>query len=167
MNIASHEKFLKSTCFSQLPNNFQIKQIPKEISSFITSTLERLPVIEQRLIVPKPSELAHGNIGILSSLALASQISSSSMDCQDSKEMSSSQRSLKQSENHPSHQEIVNLWWKEQSVPPCHMWHRPLGQTTGMTQDWTQTVRLASSFKNSLKDTRTRTVQQRNRKLSH
>ena len=164
MNINTHEKFLKTVCLPQLPNNFQIKQIPKEISCFITSILERLPVKKQRLIPQKPSELALGNIGILSSLASASQTTSSLTDYQNSNKTSFSQLSPKQLENHPSHQEIINLWWKEQSTPPCHMWHRPLGQTTGMIPDWTQMVKLASSSKNNSEAIRTRIAQGRNKK---
>ena len=121
MNERTHKTFLKITCPSQLPSNFHIKQIPKEVSYFITSTLEQLPVIKERLIPQKPSELAHGKTGILLSLASESQVFSSSTDYQDSKRTLSSQHLPKQSEKQLSHQEIVNIWWKQQSIPPYHM----------------------------------------------
>ena len=119
---------------------------------------------KQRSIPQKLSELALVNIGILSSLALASQTTSSLTDYHNSNKTSFSQLSPKQLENHLSHQEIINLWWKEQSTPPCHMWYRPLGQTTGMIPDWTQMVKLASSSKNNSEAIRTRIAQGRNKK---
>jgi hypothetical protein len=73
LSLKSHETFLKSTCSNQLPKNFHITPLPKEICCFITSVLQQLPVKKQRLIPQKPSELAHGNVGILSSIASGCQ----------------------------------------------------------------------------------------------
>ena len=152
LSVATHQKFLATVCPSQLPPNFQIKPLPKEICCFITSMLEQLPVKEQRLSPQKPSEIAHGNVGLLSALALELKRQSSLMDCQDLSRTLSCQHSAKQLEKQLSHQDIVNLWWKEQSTPPSHMWHRPLGQTIGKTPDWTEMVRNASSSKNNSED---------------
>ena len=39
LSISTHQSFLIKTIPNQLPPNFQIQEIPTEISSFITSTL--------------------------------------------------------------------------------------------------------------------------------
>ena len=144
LSADAHKKFLNLTTPSQLPNNFQILPLPAKICSFISSTLRLLPVQEQRSIPPKPSALAHGNTGILSYILLDSKQRLSSKDATRSKEILSSPPSPKQSERVPSLKELESTWWREQSTPPCHMWHRPLGQTTGKTPDWTQMEEHAS-----------------------
>ena len=150
LNYNTHKKFLKTACFNQLPQNFQIKQLPKEISCFITSILVQLPVKKQRLIPQKPSEIARGNVGILSSLASELKSTCSSMVFQDSLQTSSCPHSVKLSVKQPSLQEILQIWWKEQSMPPYHMWHRPFGQITGETPDWTKMDKNVSYSKNNL-----------------
>jgi hypothetical protein len=141
----THEIFLKSTVASQLPPNFHIQPLQEEICSFISSTLRLLPVNQQRLLQPKASDLARGNCGCLSSIARAWKNQSSLETFHLSKEISSSQHLPKQSEKVPSLQEIKTIWWREQSTPPSRLWHRPFGQTIGLTQDWTKTVEPASS----------------------
>ena len=162
----THKHFLLSTIPHQLPQNFNIRAVPAEICSFISSTLEQLPVKKLRLVPQKPSELARGNVGILSCLASGSTHHSTSMASQNSNRTSFCPPSAKPLERPPSLQEIKDKWWKEQSQPPCHMWHRPSGQTTGRTPDWTKTVRLASSYKNNTGDTGTKMEQRRNKKPS-
>ena len=148
----THKKFLLATIPQQLPQHFRIKPVPAEICSFITSTLEQLPVKKQRLIPQKPSELALGNVGILSCLASGSIPPCISTASQSSKGTSSFLPSARQSEKPPSHQEIRNKWWKEQSQPPCHMWLRPSGQVTGQTRDWTKTEKPVSYCRNNTVD---------------
>ena len=43
MSYNSHQKFLHFVVPQQLPPNFKIKPIPKEISYFITSVLQQMP----------------------------------------------------------------------------------------------------------------------------
>jgi hypothetical protein len=140
----SHTLFLQSTVACQLPPKFQIRQLPKKISSFITSVLLQLPVKEQRSKPQKASELAHLKLGSCFSKELESQDPCIWMDSALSKKISSYLPSLTQYEQAPSLQEIINTWWKAQSKPPSHMWLRPSGQTTGLTQDWTQTEKSVS-----------------------
>ena len=149
MSNETHEKFLNYVCPHQLPKHFQIKQIPKEISSFVISILERLPVKKLRLKAQSPSEIARGNVGTLSYLASELKTTSSLTDSQDLLKISQCQPSVKPLEKPPSIQAITKIWWKEQSTPPCHMWHRPFGQTTGETPDWTEMVKNASYSKNN------------------
>ena len=76
LNTNTHTLFLKLTVPQQLPANFKIKPLPKEISSYIISILQQLSDTQQQCSRPKPSELAHGNIGILTSIALELRVSS-------------------------------------------------------------------------------------------
>ena len=162
----SHECMLKRFSPTQVPEGFYIRPLPNEIVSFVYSILEGLPVKEHRLIKPKPSELLLGVAGTLSSSLSGLQSIFSSTECPDSKRISSCPPLLKQFEKLPSLDKIKTFWWKEQSTPPSHTYHRPSGQTLGKTPDWTQTVRLASSCKNNIEDTKMKTKQRTSRKLS-
>ena len=165
LSYNSHKKFLHFVVPQQLPPNFSTKPIPKEVSCYITSILQLLPEIQQQLVIQKPSELARGNVGTLSFIA-SELYQSSWMECQYTKRASSCQHLPQQLGRDPSLEEIVETWWKEQSQPPSHMLHRPSGQTTGMTQDWTMMERLAIFCKNCTEDTATRIEHKRNRKPS-
>lgn len=160
----AHEAFLRIVAPQQVPPNFRIQQLPNEISSFITSTLQQLPVQQQRLKPPKASDLARGNTGVILSLASDMKKNSSSTVSPTSIEMLSSVHSPNQSDNAPTLEEVEENWWQEQSRPPVHMWHRSLGQTNGRTLDWTLEAASASSSKNSSKVTRTKTEPNANRK---
>ena len=144
----AHKRFLNIAIPSQVPPNFNICPLPKEISSFISSILLPLPVKKQRLLPQKPSDLVHSNVGLLSSLVSTSTLSSL-MDSPDFNKIFSCQHLPKPSEKPPSLTQIKMNWWRERSVPPSHMWHRPSGQTTGQTPDWTLTVKPASFCKNN------------------
>ena len=123
----SHTSFLNSVAPSQLPQNFRLSPVPTEICCFISSMLEQLPVKALRLIPQKPSETALGNAGTLLSLTSEPLPSCILKSCQHSKRTLLSPPSLKPSENVLSHQEITDIWLKEQSAPPLHLWHRPSG----------------------------------------
>ena len=151
MSNNTHTKFLKNCSPHQIPENFKIQPVPNVICSFVTSILLLLPVKQQRLMQQKPSELAHSNAGWLSCLVSDSK-KSSSMNLTNSNRISLCQPSPKPLESRLSIHQIEKIWWKEQSVPPSHMWHRPSGQATGQIPDWTWTVRHASSCNNSSED---------------
>ena len=154
MNANTHTLFLQLTVPQQLPANFRIKPLPREICSYITSLLQQLPDTQQQSSQPKPSELARGRIGTLTSLA--SELKAGSLNnIQAINKTSSCQGLQKQSDQVPSLKDITLNWWKEQSQPPSHMWHRPSGQTIGMIPDWTKMARQALYYRNSSEDTRT------------
>ena len=140
----THTKNLQSTVACQLPPNFQIQTLPKKISSFISLVLQQLPVKELRSKPQKASELVHSKLGKLSSSVLDSQDPCIWMDSVHSKRISSCLPSLRQCDQAPSLQDITDIWWKEQSNPPSHMYLRHSGQTTGRTRNWTQTARRVS-----------------------
>jgi hypothetical protein len=77
LSNTTHELFLKKCAHTQVPNKFKILVVPKEICSFITSTLLLLPVQQHQLKQQKPSKLAHLNVGLCSSLASALKTSTS------------------------------------------------------------------------------------------
>ena len=66
----AHELFLLKSVPTQVPKDFKIRPVPKEICLFVTSILQLLPVKQHRWKRQKPSDLAHSNAGLLSSLAL-------------------------------------------------------------------------------------------------
>ena len=126
--------------------------------------LEQLPVKKHRLIPQKPSELVLGNAGIISSLASASLPRCFLTHSCGSKRILSSLPLPKQCKSVLSHQNLFNIWLKERSVPPSHMWLRPLGQVIGKTPDWTETVEHVSSSKNNSAVTKTKTERGRNKR---
>ena len=154
----THILFLKKFFIKQIPKNFHLKEVPKEICSFITSMLESLPENKQRWKQPKPSEILLGEIGSPSYIKQVCKNINSWKDFLASKGTSWSAHLLKRLEKHPSPQEIEENWWKNQSVPPSHMWLRPSGQTIGKTPDWTQMVKSASSSKSNARGTKTQTT---------
>ena len=166
LSYKSHKKILIATVPHQLPENFNIKPLPKEITCFLSSMLHKLPESKQWFKQQKPSELAAGNIGILTSIA--SELTMCSWkESQNNCNIQSYQDLGKQCDKGPSLQEIKNNWWKTQSQPPSHMWHRPLGQTIGQTPDWTLMVKHHISCRNNSEDIKTKTKQYKNKKHSH
>ena len=151
----SHELFLRKTAPSQVPKHFNIRPVPKEICLFITSTLQLLPVQQHRFKARKPSELAHSNTGLLSSLASELSKYTSTVLPSTSKILSCLPLP-KPCEGQLSLQQIEMNWWRERSTPPSHLWHRPSGQSTGQTRDWTLMEGCASSSRNSSGLTATR-----------
>ena len=158
LSSTSHEFLLRNYAHKQVPKNLNIKPLPKEIVSFIGSTLQQLPVQQHRLKQPKISELLRGVAGTLSLSLSDLNIAFTSIASQNSKKISSFQRLPKQFEKQPSIQEIKQFWFNRQSKPPYHMWHRPSGQVIGKTQDWTTMVKIVFLSKSNTEDTQTATV---------
>ena len=161
----THKQFLSATVPQQLPKNFHIKPLPNEITCWLLSTLQELPETVQWLKQQKPSELAVGNTGILTSIVSELQASSLT-DSVNSIKISLCQGLPKPLGKAPSLQEIKQNWWKAQSQPPSHMWLRPSGQTTGKTQDWTRMARHAITCKNNSEDTKIKTKVSKSRRPS-
>ena len=160
----AHEKFLSQTVPNQLPQAFKIRPVPDEISSFVSSMLEQLPVQPLRCLPQKPSDLARSETGVLSSIASTWRSRSTSTSSRNSKRTSSSPPSPKPCVKHLSLKDLEHIWWREQSMPPSHMWLRPSGQTTGRTPDWTQMGRPVSSSKSNLEHTATKTDPEQNKR---
>ena len=157
MNLDTHSCFLNYFMQKQLPENFHLKEVPKEIICFIILILESLPENKLRWKPQNPSKILLGSVGKSSSIKSVYETTSSLKAFLDSKGTSYFVPLLQQLEKQPSPKELRNIWLKEQSMPPSHMWLRPSGQTTRKTQDWTQIVRLASSTKNTAEGIGTQT----------
>ena len=166
LSRSSHLAMLNHYIPKQTPANLDIRPLPKVIVSWIGSLLQRMPVLTRRFVKPKPSELLLGVAGTISSSPSVLSKFYSSMDSRRFIKTSSCLPSLKQCVKQPSVDSLKSLWSNRLSKPPSHMWHRPSGQVTGLTRDWTLMVRLASSSKNNGEDTRIQTRTGRNRKLS-
>ena len=134
MNPHIHKVFLQRTVPQQLPQNFTLRPVPREISYFITSILQQLPETQQQSSTSKPSKLLLGNMGILFCIVSKLKISSWTNSVGISK-ISSCQALHRQLERAPSLEEIMGNWWKEQSQPLLHMWLRSSCQTTGNITD--------------------------------
>ena len=144
--------------------NFSIRPLPNKIVSFVSSILVQLPVKKQRLKAQKPSDLLRGIAGSRLSCPSVLNQEFSSMDYLNSIRTSSCQHLPKESAKPSTLSQVKNIWFAEQSKPPCHSHLRPSSQTLGLTPDWTKMVRLASSSKNNTEDTRTKTVTKINKK---
>ena len=144
---------------------FKSNQFLQRSPLLLYQCCSKLPVKELRLIPQSPSELALGNHGIISSLALGLSKLPTLKECQGFKEILLCQHSAKPLEKQPSLQDTTQIWWKEQSQPPSHMWLRPSGQTTGRTPDWTRMVKYASYCKSNLEGTEMKMGRKLNRKL--
>ena len=167
MSEKSHQNFLHKFASHQIPLNLSIKQLPKKIVSFVISILRQLPVKQQRLKELKPSELLLGAVGSHSLSPSVLNNLFSSMDSPSSRKTLSCPPLPSQSEKLPTLNQVKSHWFQEQSRPPYHMYLRPSGQTLGVTPDWTETVRLASSSRSNSAVTKIKTRQEINKKQSH
>lgn len=150
----THEIFLQHSATLQMPKGFRI---------LVTSVLLPLPVKQHRLMQQKPRKLAHSNVGYLSFLAseLKKNLQGFSI-FQQNIIFSAFAQAMQEA---TFTKEIESSWWREQSTPPSHMWHRPTGQRTGTTPDWTAIIKLALSSKNNSEGIAIRMAQEESRKL--
>ena len=109
LNPNTHRLFLQRTVPQQLPQNFNIRPVPKEIFCFVILILQLLPEMQLQSSIPKPSELAHGNVGILSCIVSESKTSSWTGSAGICK-ISSYPVLHKQLERAPSLDSIMDTW---------------------------------------------------------
>lgn len=159
----AHEKILKLAVPTQAPEDFKTIEAPEEIFSFAALTLQLLPAQQQRCRAQKLSELALSSVGTLSCLASELKLSSCAVS-QGSRSVPSCPPLPKLCEKRLSLQQLKDVWQKEQSMPPCHAWLRPSGQTIGLTPDWTRTERSVLSSKSSFEGIATKMGVERSKK---
>ena len=157
---------LRSLYPSQVPSNFKIVPLPIEISSWLISSLQKLPVKEQLQETHTKAKLGPGDV-------------SNSTSCQlDWK----TTHSLSNSTGHNKTKSCVPLpwlcgkrgfqdllmtdWLKEQSRIPSRMYAQPSGKMDGQTQPKTQTVSLVSFYQDCTEPSETKTQTKCNRKRS-
>ena len=146
----------------QTPTNLKISPLPKEIESFLSSMLHRLPEQTQQQERHKISSLARGVDGKNFSGNSVSKTASSPNSPTERKQ-SSSQHLHSQLETETFQNRMANPWFAQQSDQPWTTYLRPSETLTSQTQDLTATKSLAEFYNNSGKATKMR-IQQRDMK---
>jgi hypothetical protein len=151
----------------QVPKHFKIVPLPKDIISWLTSSLLKLPVKPQlqERHTPTKIELSEDGQNILSQLD--SETMSSWMASQDTNETSSLELSPWLCVRGDSRDRVMIPWLREQSQIQFHIWHRPSGRMVDPTHPLTMIDDLASFYQGNTGHSKTKTLQQNNRKPSH
>eukprot|EP00979_Chaetoceros_neogracilis_P013087 scaffold3660_cov246-Chaetoceros_neogracile.AAC.3 len=119
----------------QMHPKFYIKQVPKNIVSFVTSILSQLPKRPQQWTRPKTSGYGLGASGISSCHQSALDAMAIWKLFPDGKSTSFSPLSPKQSEKELSRRNELRTWLHQQSPIPSDMYHRPSGMLEEEIQD--------------------------------
>jgi hypothetical protein len=132
----------------QMPENFQIAPLPKEISSWMTSLLQQLPVSEQLRERHTTTGLALGDGG-KNGASPSDATTSISISAAKSSEIFYSVPLPWLSEKDGSRSIALTHWLKAQSEVPSHMWYRPFGNRADRIPQKMQTTCLASFYQGS------------------
>ncbi len=157
---------LRSLYPDQLPPHFEIVQLPKEIGSWMTSLLSKLPVKEQLREVHMKAKHDLGRDG------------SSTSDRSDSETILSSTNSTKANaitscaalpwlcakDDFQSH--LMNDWLAAQSAVPFRMFARPSGRIVDPTLQKTKIYSLASFYNDYTEHSKTKILKKNNKRQS-
>jgi hypothetical protein len=126
-------QILHDTCPSQLPQHFQIALLPIEISSWLTSLLQKLPVKEQLWEAHTKTTLGHGTVSPDTSSPSELAMTSSSTPSQDPNKTRSLEPLpwLSGRGNFLDH--LMTPWLWAQSKIPSRIYVRPSGRTADPT----------------------------------
>ena len=133
-------KHLRTSVPSQVPKHFKIVPLPKEISSWLISLLQKLPVKEQLRERHTRTKLGRGGDGKLTVTPLESSKMSSSTISRNLKGSNSWEPSPWLCVEDDFQDQLMTPWLKAQSEVPFHMWHRPSEKMTGQIQQEMRTV---------------------------
>jgi hypothetical protein len=136
---------LRSHFPKHMPENFRIAPLPKEISSWMTSLLQQLPVSEQLRERHTTTGLALGDNG-KNGASPSDATTSISISAAKSSEIFYSVPLQWLSEKDGSCSIALTHWLKAQSEVPSHMWYRPFGNRADRIPPKTQTTCLASFY---------------------
>ena len=159
-------QILRDTCPSQLPQHFHIAPLPNEISSWLTSLLQKLPLKEQLREAHMRTKLSHGNASPDTSSPLDLATTSSLTPSPDPNETRSSGLLPWLSVRGNFQDHLMTPWLWAQSEIPSRMYVQPSGRTVGPIQPRTMTSNLASFYIDSSEPTRTLTPKKSNKKPS-
>ena len=149
---------------SQMPDHFKIVPLPKEIVSWLTSLLLRLPVKEQLREKHTRTKLGRG-VGGKSGVNLsASSTTSSLITSQSTKESSSLELSPWLCVKDVFQDKLMINWLQEQSKVPSRMWHRPSGREEDQTPQKMKMGSLEDFYHGSTEPSRTTTPLQSNKR---
>jgi hypothetical protein len=159
-------QILRNTCPSQLPQHFHIAPLPNEISSWLTSLLQKLPVKKQLREAHMRTKLGCGDASpnTLSPLDLATTSSLTSSPDPNKTKSSEPLPWLSVRGNFQDH--LMTPWLWAQSEISSRMYVRPSGRTVGPIQPRTMTSNSASFYIDSSELTRMLTPKKSNKKPS-
>ena len=132
----------------QMQTNFQIFPLPKEISSWLTSLLQQLPVSAQLQEHHTTTGLVPGSGGKNGANPLDAT-TSTLINSANSSGISYSELLPWLSGRDGSRKIALTHWLKAQSEVPSHMWYRPFGNRADRIPRRTQTTCLASFYQGS------------------
>ena len=150
---------------SQVPEHFEIVQLPNEISSWLISLLQKLPVKEQLREKHTRTKLGRGVAGSSGANPSVSEISSSHPSIEQTESPSSAP--LPRLCDKPDIRDQLGIHWlRAQSEVPFHLWFRPSGTMECQTQQGTMMGNLADFYLANSEGTETKTQNQNNKKPS-
>ncbi len=133
---------LRTHCHSQIPQHFVIVPLPKEITSWLTSLLQRLPVKQQLVEKHTRTKLGRGTATHDGASLSASETTLSSTDSPDNIESRSWAPLPWLSVKDGFLDEMMIPWLKNQSQIPSTLWLRPSESMDAKTQRKTSTITL-------------------------
>jgi len=149
---------------SQLPDHFEIVPLPSEISSWLTSLLQKLPVRTQLREKHKRSKLGRGHDGNNTMPPSESEMTTTSNRSQEISASNSWERSPWLCEEDDFHRSFMTPWLKAQSEIPFHLWCRPSGRMDVPTLQKTKMANLADFYHTYSERSETLTPPQYNKK---
>jgi hypothetical protein len=149
----------------QMPDHFEIVPLPKQIASWLTSLLLKLPVKKQLQERPTTSKLGRGEDGSCT-LSRSDATTPFSMDSTKPAKLNSWEPLPWLCERGDIRDALMIPWLKQQSEIPFHMWLRPSGRRADPTLPETMMANLAAFYQGSTDPLETETRPRNNRKPS-
>ena len=159
-------QILRNTCPSQLPQHFQIVQLPNEISSWLTSLLQKLPVKEQLREAHTRTKLGRGDDSPCTSPPLDLATTCTLSPSPDPNGTKSLEPLPWLSGKDDTREKLMTPWLREQSEIPFPIYLRPSRKPADPTQPRTTTYSLASFYNNNSGPSRTPTPKRNSRRPS-
>ena len=149
----------KTFCPEQVPSHFKIVPLPNEITSWLISVLQKLPVREQLREEHTRTKLGRGTDGVSMLKCADFKTTSTLTTANDTSESECLEASPKPCDRQDFLADHMKPWLRQQSEIPSHMWLRPFGTTTGETPPSTKTESLHDFYQDSTEPTETQTRQ--------
>ena len=149
---------------SQLPERFEIVQLPNEIVCWLTSLLLKLPVKTQLQEKHTTTKIGRGEDGLNILIPLESRTTSTSIPSPKDNASECAERLPWLSVKEGFQDHLMVPWLKAQSKVPWDMWHRPSETTTTQIQPMTKTINLAAFYQGNTAHSETRTPHQSNKR---
>ena len=157
---------LRSLYPDQLPPHFEIVQLPKEISSWMTSLLSKLPVKEQLREVHMKAKHALGRDGSITSKRSDSKMILSSTNSTKANAITSCAALPWLCVKDDFRNHLMDAWLTAQSAVPFRMFARPSGRIVDPTLQRTKIYNLASFYNDYTEHSKTRILRKNNKRQS-